>query len=69
MTEIVTIVSKLPMSLNMQLQTETVETFRSGPNQWQEPVSLHRQELRAPRHFRAERSDTGALRDAAACRR
>jgi hypothetical protein len=38
MSETVTIVSKLPMSLNMQLQTETTVTMRNGPNTWQEPV-------------------------------
>jgi hypothetical protein len=37
MTEYVTVCSKLPMSLNCQLQTESVVTMRNGPNTWTEP--------------------------------
>ncbi|MGO9399752.1 MAG: hypothetical protein ACLP19_18195 [Xanthobacteraceae bacterium] len=35
--ETVTIASKLPMSLNCQLQVERVETIRNGPHVWTEP--------------------------------
>lgn len=38
MTDTVTIVSKLSVSLNMQLMTEGTVTMRNGPNTWQEPV-------------------------------
>jgi hypothetical protein len=35
--ETVTIASKLPMSLNCQLQFERTETIRNGPHVWTEP--------------------------------